>query len=245
MEPRALVVRSDGLTLEGELWAAGGSLWCALLCRGITAGPAEPGDEGYSGLARRLAERGIAAAWFNFRALHGSPGDFSLGGWCRDLNAAIDTLRPLIDTPIALVGSSAGGSAAIRVASSRDDVAAVATLAAPASFESLSEDTAGALQRFRNAGILRDPAFPPDPAAWGREFSDLSPIEAIGSLAPRPLLLVHGDADEIVPPAHAERLFERAREPKELVRIPGGSHQLRRDPRAIEAVIDWLARHQP
>jgi fermentation-respiration switch protein FrsA (DUF1100 family) len=53
---------------------------------------------------------------------------------------------------------------------------------------------------------------------------------------------MHGDADAVVPYHHAERLFTLAGEPKELVRIPGGAHQLRRDPRALEALTDWLDR---
>lgn len=39
-----------------------------------------------------------------------------------------------------------------------------------------------------------------------------------------PVLVVHGDADEVIPFAHGERIFALAREPKQFVRIPGGRH---------------------
>jgi uncharacterized protein len=100
------------------------------------------------------------------------------------------------------------------------------------------------LQTFRNTGIVHDPAFPPDLDDWWGEFTAYAPEETIGKIAPRPVLLVHGDSDDVIGYPHAERLFVAAGEPKELVRIPGGAHQLRRDPRAVDALADWLA-HLP
>ncbi|QJW95472.1 alpha/beta hydrolase [Frigoriglobus tundricola] len=39
-----------------------------------------------------------------------------------------------------------------------------------------------------------------------------------------PLLQVHGDADRIVPPALARKLFDAANEPKWFVSVPGAGH---------------------
>lgn len=39
-----------------------------------------------------------------------------------------------------------------------------------------------------------------------------------------PVLVVHGDADQVIPFAHGERLFAKARKPKTFVRMPGGGH---------------------
>jgi fermentation-respiration switch protein FrsA (DUF1100 family) len=39
-----------------------------------------------------------------------------------------------------------------------------------------------------------------------------------------PLLIAHGDADELIPLAHGEQLFAAANEPKRFVRIAGGDH---------------------
>ena len=39
-----------------------------------------------------------------------------------------------------------------------------------------------------------------------------------------PLLIVHGDADPIVPFALGKRLFEAAAEPKKFVAVRGGTH---------------------
>ncbi|MGZ4127031.1 MAG: alpha/beta hydrolase [Actinomycetota bacterium] len=246
MQTRAIVFRSDELTLEGELIVPDGARALLVLCHGIPAGgPPDPTDSGYAGFARALAERGFAATWFNFRGCRGAPGEFSLSGWCTDLGAVLDALadaRDLEGLPRALVGSSAGGIAAIDVAAERDDVSMVATLATPSSLRGLGKDATGAIQRLRNIGVIHDPNYPPDPDAWWADLTARAARESIGLVAPRPLLLMHGDADPVVPYHHAERLFSFAGEPKELVRIAGGAHQLRRDPRAVDALTDWLDR---
>lgn len=39
-----------------------------------------------------------------------------------------------------------------------------------------------------------------------------------------PVLIVHGEADEVIPVAHGEKLYALANEPKQFVRVPGGGH---------------------
>jgi alpha-beta hydrolase superfamily lysophospholipase len=51
-----------------------------------------------------------------------------------------------------------------------------------------------------------------------------SPQDAIGAIAPAPVLLVHGTDDRLFPPAHAYRLYEAAREPKRLLIGDGFGH---------------------
>ncbi len=246
MQTRPLGFTVDGLAMEAELILPEHPRATVVLCHGIPSGsPPDPNDTGYAGFARTLAAHGFAAAWFNFRGAREAPGDFAPDGWARDLGALLDSLtRRAGAVPLIVVGSSVGGMIAITVAADRSDVAAVATLAAPATVtaEGLLPDPRAFLHEARNRGMIRDPAFPPDPDAWARAFDDIAAQAHIERIAPRPILLIHGDADDAVPYHHAERLFAIAGEPKELVRIPEGGHQLRRDPRAIEALVDWLDR---
>jgi uncharacterized protein len=51
-----------------------------------------------------------------------------------------------------------------------------------------------------------------------------SPEGAVDRLAPRPLLLVHGAEDALHAPEESRVLYERAREPKELVLLEGHGH---------------------
>jgi len=247
---RRIVFRPDGLALEGQALVPDDPAMLVALCHGIPGSARrDPADEGYAGFARAIAARGYGAFWADFRGTRGSPGEFSVAGWMRDLDAALNALdadAEIGGIPRVIVGSSAGGSIAIAVAARRGDAAAVATFAAPASFTfgGLVSDPGRLLQIFRNTGIVHDPAFPPDVDAWWGEFTEYASEDQIGKIAPRPVLLVHGDSDDVVSYPHAERLFIAAGEPKELVRIPQGGHQLRRDPRAVDALVDWLA-HLP
>ncbi len=61
--------------------------------------------------------------------------------------------------------------------------------------------------------------------------------EAVGRLAPRPLLVLHGTADRTLPVRCAHDLYARAREPKDLVLYPGDDHGLTRH---ADQVLDTL-----
>jgi len=53
-----------------------------------------------------------------------------------------------------------------------------------------------------------------------QRFESIKKVGQIGS----PLLVVHGADDSLIKPELGRRLFEAAREPKEFVLVPGGSH---------------------
>jgi fermentation-respiration switch protein FrsA (DUF1100 family) len=52
----------------------------------------------------------------------------------------------------------------------------------------------------------------------------LDPVDAIGRVAPCPVLIIQGTADRIVDPSMAKQLFDAAAEPKELWLIDGLGH---------------------
>lgn len=63
-------------------------------------------------------------------------------------------------------------------------------------------------------------------------------------ISPRPLLLVHGTADELVPVDDAQLLFQQAGEPKELVLLPGADHHLSaHQVEAGRATLNWLQQY--
>ncbi|UYZ59349.1 alpha/beta hydrolase [Hymenobacter latericus] len=63
-------------------------------------------------------------------------------------------------------------------------------------------------------------------------------------LSPKPLLLLHGTDDEVLPPACSENIFARSGEPKQLLLYPGCRHGLDecRD-QVDEDVAAWLTHH--
>ena len=62
----------------------------------------------------------------------------------------------------------------------------------------------------------------------------------IDRIAPRPLLIVHGTDDETINPGHAQRLYNKAGEPKDIAIIEGGMHKLRLSEAAEDAALSWL-----
>jgi len=53
---------------------------------------------------------------------------------------------------------------------------------------------------------------------------DMLPKDIIGAISPRPVLIVGGELDPLVPPWMAQLMFAAAREPKELYIVHGGHH---------------------
>jgi alpha/beta superfamily hydrolase len=67
--------------------------------------------------------------------------------------------------------------------------------------------------------------------------------EAVAELAPRPLLVAHGTADEVLPDSCAKDIHRRAREPKDLILYPGCRHGLDQCREALDRdLLGWLER---
>ena len=79
---------------------------------------------------------------------------------------------------------------------------------------------------------LRVPEFPLVAAAmWilRRRVGDpkvdaFNPVEAAGRIAPRPLFVIGGEKDDLMPEDDVRRVFDAAKEPKQLWIVPGAEH---------------------
>jgi len=247
MQVREIRLQVDGLELAGELHVPSrrGLHPALCICHGIPAAPPDPTDKGYAVLAQRFCGAGFVTLIFSFRGTGRSQGNLDILGWSCDLQAALDFLYSLKEADkarICLLGFSGGAAVAVYTAAHDPRVSLVITCACPADFRSLRqrETPLDSIQRFRQIGAIRDKDFPPSLEEWQRGFETVSPIEWIDRISPRPLLLVHGDADELIPLEHARRLYQKAKQPKELKIISGGSHKMRLEKAAMDFVLDWL-----
>jgi alpha-beta hydrolase superfamily lysophospholipase len=176
------------------------------------------------------------------------------GEFGADAGAAFDQLlaRPEV-TVGAIHGHSMGGIGAILAAAADPRVSALAATSAPADPYRLTRQT------FRLARLpIPDPiAYP---LAWwttrvflqprGHTVADVSASEAIGRYR-GPVLLLHGDADDVVPVGHVARLEAAARRgragrsdaaPVTSVVIEGGRHSwLYEDPSYRASLARFLA----
>ncbi|MDO8472777.1 MAG: alpha/beta fold hydrolase [Dehalococcoidia bacterium] len=249
MDQKKLRVNSDGFALDAQAFVPHGSgihpVLC--ICHGLPQGPRDPSDRGYQMLAERYSSQGFLAVIFNFRGVGESQGNLDIKGWCRDLSAVVDHALHLPGADpsrVNLLGFSAGAAVSIVVAANDQRITAVASCASPAMFTFLSDEGAAHqfVEHLRHIGLIRDPSFPISLKEWMVSWREVSPIDLVDMLSPRPLLLMHGDQDDVVSIKNAHMLFGKAGEPKELLVIPGSGHRLRFDPAAMEAVLQWLER---
>jgi putative redox protein len=195
-------------------------------------------------LADRPAnDTGWTVITFAFRGTAKSTGNFSLGGWLRDLQAAVDAaLTSSSVESLWLCGFAAGGALAICAAGEDPRIRGVASFSAPADFADRASDARRFVAQARVAGLIKDKGFPGDLDAWARELRDIRPLDMIARIPPRPLLIVHGANDEVVNVLDARALADAAEERAELKILPGAAHRLSHDPRAVALLLGWLDR---
>jgi putative redox protein len=196
-------------------------------------------------LADRIAsEMGWVAVTFAFRGCGDSEGQFSLGGWLDDIGAAVnhlqDDVRPL---GMWLAGFGTGGALAVCAGAQNPRVKGVAAVGAPGDFDDWAGHPRQLLEHGREVGVISDPSFPPSFDTWSRELRAVRAVACAGRYAPRPLLVVHGSDDEVVPSFDA-RVLADAHGSCELRFINGAGHELRHDPRAIAVLLGWLDRQR-
>ncbi len=216
-----------------------------ILCHGFPIGPLDARRSAgtYPQVCDRIAhDLGYVAMTFTFRGCGDSTGDFSLQGWIDDLRIAIDHLIERTDASnVVLIGTNTGGSIAMCVGADDPRVSAAALLGPRADFDDWATHPRRFLEHARDLGAIRTPGFPASVDEWSRAFYRFRPIEAARRFAPRPMLVMHGDDDDSVPPADA-RLLAEAHGSAELSVLPGAGHRLRHDPRAIAILFGWLDR---
>ena len=61
-------------------------------------------------------------------------------------------------------------------------------------------------------------------AIAGYSSSDVAPVRDAAAISPRPLLIIHGTADETIPVRHARQIYDAALDPKELWLVEGAGH---------------------
>ncbi len=141
-----------------------------------------------------------------------------------DFHAALDyALARVPNAQVGVIGFSMGGAVAILGAAQRPEVQVVV---ADSPFATHADVVAYNVQR-----VIHMPGQPFAAISdyflernAGYRSRDVSPLAMISQIAPRPLLLMHGTADEMIPVSHAHRLYEAASEPKELWITEGANH---------------------
>lgn len=205
--------------------------------------------------ARELARRSIAALRFDFRGAGDSAGEFHqlcLSSMLQDVAAAMQFVRQRDDinpTSLGILGYSLGGLVAQLALPRHPDLAAVVLWApvcdprAAVARKSSSEKTRQLLAR----GII-------DMDGWpvGRrlvlQMQTSRPLRSV-TRTRAPVLLLHGDQDETVPPndsAACEQALRRAGKEVERRLIRGAGHtfdSLELQQQLVSATVQWFSYH--
>lgn len=212
---------SDGYQLAGVLYLARGAepKPTVLLLHGC------PGLEKNQDIAIALRDRGWNSLIFHYRGCWGSTGRYDLRTVPHDVFAAADHLEqagyPGVDPDrLAVAGHSLGGWAAIQAAAADQRLRAVVAMAAPAELSFASADDDALDQAF--AKLLA--ATPAELREQAKTSSWPRPAEVVDTISPRPLLIVHGSADEWIPADASRQLYNRAGPPSRYVEIDGANH---------------------
>jgi fermentation-respiration switch protein FrsA (DUF1100 family) len=200
--------------------------------------------------ALTLYQHGYGALLIDLRNHGESGGTMSTLGYYEpyDVQAGINFLLTLPEVnpeQIGIVGESLGAVTAIRAAAQMPQLRAIV---AQSPFTSIEENVASGVRQI--AGL---PPFPFAPLVLffgeqetGLRIGQVRPIDDIPQIAPRAVLLMHGEQDRLISPDNGQRLYDAAGEPKELVYFPTAAHAglITADPELWEThVVAFLDRY--
>lgn len=217
-------ITEDNLTLRGWFAPPATTPGAAVLfVHGHGGSRAQFDDE-----AVLVASMGYGVLVFDLRNHGTSEGERTTMGLyeVRDVRAAFEFIiaQPEIDPDrVVIYGQSMGGATAIQATAQLPRVRGLIVDTAYTTLPAVISD-----------GVTTLSGLPPFPwaqmtVAFAETMSDVDmsavrPIDAVGQIAPRPILFLHGTADNTIRPAHSRELYAAAGEPKTLVIVEGGGH---------------------
>ncbi len=212
-EPVSFAAR-DGVCLTGWFFPASGRARGTVLHLHGNAG----NMTGHFQHVAWLSMAGWNVLCFDYRGYGRSQGKITRAGSILDAHAALDyllTRRDVDPSGIVVLGQSLGAAIGVVLAAERPEVCGLIT---DGGFDSYRRVAAWHIRR--NPLLMC--------VAWWVPavlMSDgLDPIEYIHRIAPRPVLIIHGTADAVVPVDMARRLYAAAGEPKVLWLVDGADH---------------------
>jgi len=189
-------------------------------------------------IADYFTHNGLAVIRFDFGGCGESAGsiaDTTVSRRRSELKAVVDFARqhPSLSPRLGLLGSSLGGYVSLLYAAQDRAVRALSVWATPYTLMELRHNIPEhELRRLKQNFFV-------DAAQYHLE-SVLSEIATVQ--------IIHGKSDTIVPYTHAQQLFSRVCQPKELHIIPEGDHSLTGPSdrkRAIEHSMRWFLTYLP
>ena len=196
--------------------------------RTIVIAPGIDDNRLVSGITLKLAP-GLLAAGFDVLAFdlrgegESGRGPITFGAreqW--DVLGAVREAKARGASRVGVLGFSMGGVSAILAAARSPDIVA---LAVDSTFADLTDTFTRQLGDFYLPAPLIAYGLDLYRVLSGTEPNDVSPVRVVGAIAPRPVLIIQGTADQTVPVSDSERLLVAAGAlTAERWIVPGGRH---------------------
>ena len=223
-QPQRHAVRvSDGDHAD-DLWAKR----TAIVCHGLASSKSNQLI-----LTRKLVPAGFNCLAIDFRAHGESGGQLTTFGALekRDVLAAVKWLRQThANESRQIVGVGASMGAAALISAAADDSPegrAISAIASYACYDDLWDMTKSVTQNYFATpmnDLLLYVGLPVAEIQTGADLIHYSPAKDAAALWPRPILLIHGQRDEIIDFSRGESLLEAIPQPKYHLWYPTGSH---------------------
>lgn len=217
----------DSITLSGWFMPSATSKHAIIVVHGFgTGGCRTCGFNGHLGeFAAGLQQRGFNVLSFDLRG-HGRSGNglYTFGlREKRDVEGAVDWLIAQGFKPgeIGVLGESMGGASSILAAAEEPAIGAVVT---DSTFADLNQVLQVEFPKRSGLPSFFVPgAYIVGRITTGEDLSMARPVAHIGAIAPRPVLLIHGNADAFIPVQNVEQLA-KANPSAEVWRVDGANH---------------------
>ena len=239
-EPVSFVSRQDGLVLQGWLLTSPENRLTVICSHGYRQNR-EQADVPLMPLAKVLVEHGMNVLLFDYRNSGESAGQMtSVGQYeVRDLLGAVDYVhsRQELNPKVALLGFSMGAATAILAGAEEPTVAAVVADAPFADLTRYLEANFSVWTGLPTVPFNRT-ILAVTPIVTGLQPEKVSPVQVVSKFGGRPLLLIHGEADDDIAPENSLEL-QQAYPAAELLRIAEARHvkSYQQDPKRYEAVV--------
>jgi dipeptidyl aminopeptidase/acylaminoacyl peptidase len=228
---------ADGTRLHGWFIPAGGPALVERIPTILHVHGNAGNIESHVGFTEYLPAAGFNLFIFDYRGYGQSEGRARRRGpLIADSQAALDAVLTRNDVNparIALYAQSLGGAIGLNLMADRPEIRAAVIESSFASWRDMAAsavggDPPGAVSRFLASILIND---------------DRRPLDAVARID-RPILLIHGADDTIIPVSHSRRLSE-AGPTTELVEIAGGDHNTLRwtNPEIEQLTIEFFKKH--
>ncbi|MHA1651517.1 MAG: alpha/beta hydrolase [Candidatus Helarchaeota archaeon] len=251
MYEKKIHLKRNNTTLNGMLFVPTPDKQhpAVIIAHGLPSTPLPVEEKGYDILGRKIAALGVVSIIFNFSGCKGSGGFFSIQNWVKDLEIVseyIGNLKEVAPSQIAYLAFSMGTIPTIYLVAHQDQASKLypkflIICACPANLSDarLKDLRLGIHLTSQTGGIQIKKDYDKEILS---EFKEYMPIRWIAHIS-SPKFILHGGKDDLINVKNAYDLYEKAKDPKELIILKNAGHKLRQNQSALHKIFEIIKKN--